>query len=286
MRLLWHRTCVFVLLGAGLIPCAVATRLEMSQRDAWREPDVQIFTGVVSDSRHDDHTAYHSVRITEVLKSTGDALPATITVVDPHFATTAAIPLQEGETVVLYATKKAHGTYESHGEIHLDAPAGADRLRGLRLFLRLMAVEDKARQRKDCVAAWNAKLSDPEKHSVLDAMWETRCPDYTDLLFDIAKGHNSPPIRSWAVTILASIEKTDRDAELIGLLDDPDYDVRRQLLVLFGAHNVKEAVPRIEQLLEEDLTRLSPSDADALREKAREALDRITGKDPSPYWKD
>ncbi len=257
----------------------------MSQRQAWTDSDVLIIKGLVSRARHDGQTAYYEIQVSGVLKPQGGTIPKNITIVDPHYMSTAMVRLKEEETVVLFAKKGSDEYYWSCGELHLDAPSGAEKFGGLSLFLKLMSISDKTNQRQQCLASWDDKLSDPEKEAILDVMWETRCSDYTDLLIDIAKGQDSPRLRSWAITILAYVDKSERSEELVGLLDDPDYDVKRQLMLFFGAHKVKAAVPKIEKLLREDIKAPSESQADALRNIAREALDKITGKNTSPYWK-
>ena len=79
-------------------------------------------------------------------------------------------------------------------------------------------------------------------------------------------------------------DKGSRSTELIELLDDPVYDVKRQALLFLGAHKVKEAIPAIEKLLKEDVETKTESQSNALKNMAREALDKITGKNKSPYW--
>ncbi len=258
----------------------------MSQMDAWRDSSILIVKGIVTQVRYDDRrAAYYTIDISELLKPIEKTFPSNITVVDPYYMSTAMIELKTGENVVLFLRKGTNQYYESTNEINLDTPIGAKKLLGLRLFLDLMYTSDKSKQSQKCMNAWNNNLSDQEKAAVLDAMWETRCPYYVDSLVNIAKGQNSAEVRSWAITILAYIEEDDYVEDLIPLLDDPDWQVKRQLLLLFGAHKVKKAQPRIEKLLTEDIKALFPWQADNVREMAQEALDKITGKNTSPYWK-
>ena len=58
-----------------------------------------------------------------------------------------------------------------------------------------------------------------------------------------------------------------------------------QLLLLFGMHRVKAALPRIQKLLKEDLVADASWQAEEIRSMARQAADKITGKNTSPYWK-
>jgi HEAT repeat protein len=128
-------------------------------------------------------------------------------------------------------------------------------------------------------------LTDPEKESILDVMWETRTSDYSSRLMEIAEGHDSLRIRSWAITILAYLDAKERFEELVPMLDEPDYELRRQLLLLFGMRRVQAAAPRIEKLLNSDIVSEPPCQTEELRRMATQALDKITGKDASPYWK-
>lgn len=257
----------------------------MSQREAWRDSDVLIIKGIVDNFRHDNGTAYYEIRVLASLKVLKRPIPKTITVVDPHYMTSAMVYLKEKEHAVLFVQKLKKGDYRSHRELRLASPSGQEALRGLELFLGLMSMDGEAKQRRECLKAWRAGLSDTDKRAVLDAMYETRCLEYADLLMDIARGRDTPRLRSWAVTILTCMNKSPRYGELIGLLDDPDSDVRRQALVFLGVHKVREAVPRMEKFLKENIEAPSESDAENLRKKAREALDKITGKNKSPYRK-
>lgn len=274
-----------LLLSVTLSPSVFASRIEISQREAWNDSNVLIINGIVTDSLNDNLTAYYKVQVLDVLKPKGGVLSEAITIIDPYYRSTAMINLKKRENVVLFVKKQMNGNYHSYREIHPASRTGQETIIGLKLFLKLLSLEDKVKQRQACLQTWQNDLSYSEKKAVLDAMWETRCSEYRDLLIDIAKSNNSAQLRSWAITILAYVDKSPRAKELVELLDDSDYDVRNQLLLFFGVHKVKEAIPRIKMLLKKDLKTQSGWQADPLRMKAQESLDKITGKDTSPYWK-
>ena len=158
-------------------------------------------------------------------------------------------------------------------------------VRGLRLFLNLMEIDDKAKQRQQCLASWTSPLSEPEKRAVLDVMWETRFPGYSHRLMDVAKGQDLPSIRAWAITILASLDVSEPLEQLVPLLGNSDYELRRQLLLLFGARRVKAAVPAIEKMLKGPIVADATWQVDQLKSMANQALDKISGKDQSSSWK-
>lgn len=257
----------------------------MTQSDAWANPNVLIIRGSVSQVRYEKDRAYYTVLVSEVLKPRGGVTLSEISVVDANYLSTAQIVLKPGENIVLFVQQEPDHAYTSRREFHLDVPPDALKFRGLSLFLQLMYVSDKVIQRRQCLAAWNAKLSDPEKMSILDAMWETRFSGYGRRLMDISKGRDIPKIRSWAITILAYLDVSERLEELVPMLDEPDYELRRQLLLLFGMHRVKAAAPRIEKLLKSDIVTEAAYQADELKRMATQTLDKITGKSTSPYWK-
>lgn len=257
----------------------------MKQRDAWADPNVLIVKGFVSQARYDENRAYYTVQVSEVLKPRSGVALSEISVVDPYYRSDAMIDLKASEIVVLFVQQEPDHSYRSYREFHPDVPSGASKVRGLSLFLQLMYVSDKVSQRRQCLASWNSMLSDPEKESILDVMWETRTSGYSSRLMEIAKGPDSPRIRSWAITILAYLDAKERFEELIPVLDEPDYELRRQLLLLFGTYRVKAAAPRIQELLTSDIVTEAPYQADDLKSMARQALDKITGKNTSPYWK-
>ena len=51
------------------------------------------------------------------------------------------------------------------------------------------------------------------------------------------------------------------------------------------ANNVNIRLPRIQKLLKEDLVAEASWQAEEIRSMARQAADKITGKNTSPYWK-
>lgn len=156
---------------------------------------------------------------------------------------------------------------------------------GLRLFLKLMEIDDTAKRRQQCLASWKSALSEPEKRAILDVMWETRFPGYSHRLMDIAKGQDSPSIRAWAITILAYLDVSEPFEQLVPLLGNSDYELRRQLLLLFGSRKVKAAVPAIEKMLKGPIVADATWQVDELKSMATQALDKISGKDPSASWK-
>jgi HEAT repeat protein len=157
----------------------------------------------------------------------------------------------------------------------------------VRLFLSLVSKPDAAQRQEACLAAWKDSFSDPEKQGVLDAMWETRAPEYSPALLKVSRGNDSPGIREWALYILGSIDNRQGVEELVPLLSsEPDCEVKRQLLFVFGMYRVKEAVTPIDELLAGNPPgQCTSRQADALRARAQEARDKITGKETRPGWR-
>lgn len=118
-------------------------------------------------------------------------------------------------------------------------------------------------------------------------MWETKTPLYSDRLLGIASGKAPPFVRAWAITILASIGNERRVEELVPmLLDDPDYQVKRQLLLLFGVYRVQAALTSIDRLLHDSPpSTVSPAQIASLRAMAQEAREKINGENLSPNWR-
>ncbi len=231
-------------------------------------------------------SAYYTFQVSELLKPRDTSLPPRITIADPHWRSTAMIHLNKGQEALVFLS--AEGEYfRSSREIDLAAPAGQETLLGVRLFLRIMYTPGAATQQKLCLDTWDSNLSDPEKQAVLDAMWETKTPLYSEVLLNVARGKDSPRVREWAITILSYIPSSQHVEELVPLLlSDPDYSVKRQLLLLFGTYRVQEAVPAIDELLNSNQGQLLlPWQMDSLRMMAEEARDKITGKNTSRYWK-
>lgn len=254
----------------------------MSQRDAWNNPDVFIIKAKVGNPFIDKNTARYPAEVMEILKSGAGSIPNAITVFDAHYGSTARSLLSAGMEGVLFVKKEAGGEYLTYREIDLTDSVGVRSVfRGLKLFLRLIAISDKAKQRRESVKAWRGDLSDPEKEAVLDVMWETRNAEYAGLLLSVAKGKDSPKVRSWAITILAYMDKTKWDEELIFLLDDPDYHVRRQTLVFLRQHNVLKAISKIEKLIDGEVKAEYEWQANDLKKEARRVLLAITDKKSS-----
>lgn len=258
---------------------ASASRIPMSQRDAWNNPEVFIIKVRVENPLRDKNVARYPVKVMKILKSGVGSIPNTITVVDAYYGTTARTHLRAGMDGVLFVKKDAGGEYSTYREMDLtDSVAALNVFRGLELFLKLIAIPEKEKQCRESVKAWRNDLSDPEKMAVLDVMWETRNAKYANLLIDVAKGKEAPKVRSWAITILAYLGKTSRDEELIFLLDDPDYYVRRQALIFLKQHNVSKAVSGIERIIEGEVKTEYPWQANELKNEARRAMLAITSK--------
>jgi HEAT repeat protein len=90
----------------------------------------------------------------------------------------------------------------------------------------------------------------PERSAILDAMWTTRTKKYIPSLLKVVNGADPPQIRSWAITILGYLEDKQVASELIPLLDNQDYSIKRQTLVVLGINRVDEAVPKIRSLID------------------------------------
>ena len=274
-------------LCASLVcPLEASTRIGLSLRDAWRDASVQILRGRVDDVSYSHNTAYYRFRVAEVLKSVDGTAPSVIVVADPYWNTFAAITLNLRSEFVLY-TRKSGEHFQSLREIEIDSLEGQQHLRAIRLFLNVMSVTGLQKQQTLCLTLWDARLSDLEKGALLDAMWETPSPTYSDVLLAIAKGNDSPDVRSWAVTVLSHIQNGNGVEQLIPiLLNESDYSLRRQLLILFGTYRVQGAVAAIDELLrtvpQESLPAWQQSQLCAV---AKEAQEKITGENASPYWR-
>jgi len=251
----------------------------MSQRDAWNNSNVFVIKAKVGNPSIDKNTARYPVEIVEILKSGAGGIPNVITVLDAHYNSTARTLLESGMVGILFVGKSSGSEYLTYRELDLNDSVGArNALRGLKLFLRLISISDKAEQRHESLKAWQRELSDPEKKAVLDVMWETRNSEYAALLMEVAKGKDSPNVRAWAITILTYIDKTKQDEELIVLLDDPDYHVRRQTLLFLSQHNVVKAVPKIEKIVDSEVKAEYAWQAVELKKEARKALIAIAEK--------
>jgi len=272
--------CLFVCVM--LDGAASASRIPMSQRDAWNNPDVFIVKVRVGSPLINKNIARYPVEVMKILKSGVGSIPNTITVVDAYYGSTARTLLRAGMDGVLFVKKNAGDEYSTYREMDLtDSIAARNVFRGLELFLKLIAIPEKEKQHRESVKAWKNSLSDPEKMAVLDVMWETRNEEYSNLLIDVAKGKAAPKVRSWAITILAYLGETSRDEDLVFLLDDPDYYVRRQALIFLGEHNVSKAVSKIEKMIEGEVKTEYPWQANDLKNEARRALVTITSKKPN-----
>jgi hypothetical protein len=257
-----------------------------SLRDAWRDASVQILMGRVDDVSYSHNTAYYRFRVAEVLKSEDRAAPSVIVVADPYWNTSAAITVNLRSEFVLY-TRKSGEHFQSLREIEIDSLEGQQHLRAIRLFLNVMSVTGLQKQQTLCLTLWDARLSDLEKGALLDAMWESASPTYSDVLLAIAKGNDSLDVRSWAVTVLSHIQNGNGVEQLIPiLLNESDYGLRRQLLILFGTYRLQGAVAAIDELLQtipqESLSAWQQNQLCAL---AKEAQEKITGTNTSPYWR-
>ena len=129
--------------------------------------------------RNDANRACYTILVSQVLKPRDGVTLSEISVIDTHPRSDVSIDLKESESVVLFVQQEPDHSYTSYRELHPDLPSDALKVRGLRLFLRLMDVRDKVSQRRQCLAAWNSSLSDPEKWSILDVMWESRTSEYS-----------------------------------------------------------------------------------------------------------
>jgi hypothetical protein len=273
---------------------AYGQRAFVAEFHAWDSPITLMAAGKVvrasyprwsMQAQSPDRNAYYDLEISEWLKPRDAGLPPRITIVAPWGATDTAV-FRVGTEVLIFV-QRAGDYYHSVREIELDTPAGQQTLRGVRLFVGIMYLPDLAQRQKACLDAWNVKLSNPEMQSVLSAMWETRTPDYSRILRKVALGNDSPGVRGWALTILASIGNREGVEELVPiLLSDADCEVKRQLLIVLGAYRVQLAVAAIDEFLAADLAgRCSSWRADDLRTKAREARGKITGIDVRSGWK-
>jgi len=269
--------CLFAIFALDNL--AFASRIPMSQRDAWNNSNVFVIKAKVGNPSIDKNTARYPVEIVEILKSGAGGIPNVITVLDAHYNSTARTLLESGMVGILFVGKSSGSEYLTYRELDLNDSVGArNALRGLKLFLRLISISDKAEQRHESLKAWQRELSDPEKKAVLDVMWETRNSEYAALLMEVAKGKDSPNVRAWAITILTYIDKTKQDEELIVLLDDPDYHVRRQTLLFLSQHNVVKAVPKIEKIVDSEVKAEYAWQAVELKKEARKALIAIAEK--------
>lgn len=256
----------------------------MPATEAWSNPDILIVEGVVKRAHCANNIAYYDVDIKKIYKPYAMNGLRRITIKDSYYRSTAQIDLKKNERVMLFVKEIDGGYYGSAREIDLDTQYGRGASNGIKLFLSLMSIEDNNKRSTECINSYNGGLSVPEKRAILDVMWETRSPIYSNTLIDMIKKENDPGLRSWAITILTNIGDGERAKELVYLLDDPNYDVKRQLLILFGVKKIKEAVPEIELVLKEKLSGMENWQADSLRKIAKEALDKISGKNTSPYW--
>ena len=281
--LLW---VVALLLGTS--GAAHASRLMMSNREAWKNSSVIIVRGKVTQESHDAsaRVALYGFSVSEVIQPKDSAFPVQVTVVDNHYRSTAMILLHKDMNAVLFLTRSGDN-YISHKEIDLDTEQGVEQLAGLRIFLELMAVPQTDKRAAACIKAWKEAQSPIVKAAVLDAVFESPpSADYVPLLMAVAKGQDTARVRSWAITILGPLASYDQIKELIPLLNDPNYDVKRQLLSALGNHQVKEAISPIEAFLDKNLEELHPKhEADFLRGRAQEALAKIKDENTSPYWK-
>lgn len=179
MRRIRYQIPAFFICCSVLGSFAFALRMPMRERDAWSDPNILIVKGVVSNVRHEESVAYYTVLVSEVLKPQRGVTLSNILVRDPNFLSVdASIGLKARENVVLFVRQDSPNCYSSHREFDLDNPSDSLQVRALRLFLRLMYVSNKESQGRQCLASWNSKLSDPEKESILNTMWETRFPGY------------------------------------------------------------------------------------------------------------
>jgi hypothetical protein len=270
---------------------AYGQRAFVAEFHAWDSPITLMAAGKVVSARYPrwsmqapnpDRNAYYDLEKSEWLKPRDAGLPPRITISETWGATDTAY-FRVGSEVLVFI-QRAGDYYRSIREIELDAPAGQQKLRGVRRFVGIMYLPDQAQRRKACLDAWTDKLSDPEMQSVLEAMWETRTPEYSQILRKVALGNASPQVRGWALTILTSIGNAEGVEELVPiLLSDADCQVKRQLLIVLGAYRVEQAVAAIDEFLAADqAARCVSGRADDLRAMAREARGRRTGPDARP----
>ncbi|MDD5681562.1 MAG: HEAT repeat domain-containing protein [Candidatus Omnitrophica bacterium] len=274
---------LFIILFLSVSAQSIAKRVDIPNIKAWSSPDILIIEGVVEKERYVNNTAYYGIDVKKVHKPAKAHNPGRITVKNSYYHSTVAIRLNKGENVILFVKEIGNGYYASLREINLDTQYGKETGAGVKLFLGLMSIEDSKRS-AECINSYDKGLSLPEKKAILDVMWETRSPAYSDTLLDMIKSENDPRLRSWAVVVFTNVSNGERAKELVYLLDDPNYDVKRQLLVLFGSKKIEEAVPKIESLLKENLSEMEDRQADSLRKIAKEALDKISGKSTTSYW--
>ena len=246
-----------------------ASRIPMSNSEALRNSEVIIVKGkVIGIDKDVVRIAKYVFSVSEVIKPKNVELSQEIRIIDKHYASTAMIELEKNMNVVVYLTKSEDG-YISHREINIDTSIGVYEFKGLKLFLELMSIQQINKQTISCVNALKNSKSSFEKKAVLDAMWETRNLQYVSALLNIAKSKEDDRyVRSWAITILAYLEDSSAVKELIPLLKDQSSDVKRQVLVALGIHKIKEAVPKIEFLLTENIS-------EELRQIAQETLKKI-----------
>jgi hypothetical protein len=299
-----HLRFGFTFAAAMLASAAYGQRAFVTVFDAWEDPSMLMATARVTAAKYPgwrsvqgpgnrvsfapdpDNNVYYDLAISEWLKPRDPELPGRITVVGTWGASDTA-QFRVG-TEVLVFLKRSGEYYHSVREIELETPAGQHSLRGTRLFVGILSLPDLAQRRKASLEAWSDALSDPEKQSVLDAMWETKTPEYSTRLRTIALGNDSPRVRSWALTILAGIGNPEGIEELIPILSSGvDCEVKRQLLIVLGGYRVQEAKAAIERFLTSDQAArcTPPSRADDLRNYARQAHSKITGTDTSSGWK-
>jgi hypothetical protein len=265
---------------------AYGSRPNYSETQAWTDASALIVRGSISSADYGpDTTARYELRILEILKPRELNLRQ-ITITDHNWRTTAAISLRTGGEFLLYLVHLGD-EFHSYREVDLQSPGGMSSLRGVRAFLKVMYTSEPAQQRQLCVDAWKTDLSEPEQQGILDAMWETKTPLYSDQLLSVANGKASPRVRAWAITILAYLGNARRVEELVPLLlDDPNYDVKRQLLLLFGIYRIQGALASIDRLLRDSPpATLLPWQTTNLRAMAQEARGKITGEDTNPGWR-
>jgi hypothetical protein len=292
----FKRVVRFALCALAFIPpSAHGQRAFITELDAWENPSTVMVTGKVvkvtlprqslSQAPDSDRRAYYDFLVSEWLKPRDSGLPQRITIEETWGFTDTAI-LRTGIDAILFLQERSEH-FEPLREIYSDSTAGQQTIRGTRLFLRVMYTDDPIQRQKACLSAWNDALSDPEKGAVLDSMWETRTPEYSPTLLRIARGNHSPGVREWALNIVGSIGNSQGVEELVPLLlSEPSCQVKRQLLFVFGMYRVREAVTAIDELLASNQSgQCPPWQADALRARAQEARDKITGKEPGPGWR-
>ena len=283
-----------IALGVAAVLAAQGQRMFVTQSHAWDNPATLMAAGKVVSARYPqrtngepspDRNAYYDLEISEWLKPRAGGQPSRITIAAEWGVTDTAF-FQVGSEVLVFVQKSGE-YYHSLREIQLDTPEGRQALMGSRLFVGILYLPGIAERRKACLVAWNENLSDPEKQSVLDAMWETRTPEYSGILRKVALGNHSPRVRGWALTVLASIGNGEGTEELVPiLLSDAACEVKRQLLIVLGEYRVHDALAAIDKFLTTDQAARCPSgSAENLRSYARQAHQKITGEDARPGWR-